>query len=260
MPDLDGEDPPLAADAGGAASRTALGPVAIVGRGRVGHSVARALTAAGIAVRGPLGRGASGAGAQIVLLAVPDAEIAAAAALIAPGPMVGHFSGATTLDPLAPHEALGIHPLTAVLGDTRFDGVSAAVAGSSPRALAAAEELARTMGMLPFRIDDRDRAAYHAAASIASNFLVTLESFAEELAAGAGVDRAALAPLVRATVQNWERHGSAALTGPVARGDERTVALQRAAVAERMPARTPLFDVLVDATRELVAGDRTVTP
>ena len=85
-------------------------------------------------------------------------------------------------------------------------------------------------------IADADRAAYHGAASIASNFLVTLEAAAERLGATAGISRAQLAPLVRATVENWAGSArSEALTGPVARGDEATVLRQRAAVAERTP-------------------------
>ena len=58
-------------------------------------------------------------------------------------------------------------------------------------------------------VADEDRAAYHAAASIASNFLVTLEGAAERLAATAGVERELLAPLVRAAVENWARLGAA---------------------------------------------------
>jgi predicted short-subunit dehydrogenase-like oxidoreductase (DUF2520 family) len=231
----------------------ALARVAIVGDGRVGRAIAAALRDAGVDVEGPLGRGATGQDADLVLLAVPDAEIGAAAALIAPGRLVGHFSGATTLEPLAPHEALSIHPLTTVTGETSFAGVPAALAGSTARALATAHLLAETLGMHPFDVSDADRRAYHAAASIASNFLVTLESFAEELAATAGVPREALAPLVRATVANWEAHGAAALTGPIARGDEETIARQRAAVAERLPERAALFDALVAATRDLRA-------
>lgn len=231
----------------------ALARVAIVGDGRVGRAIATALRNAGVDVQGPLGRGATGEGADLVLLAVPDAEIARAAALVVPGLLVGHFSGATTLEPLAPHEALSIHPLTTVTGATSFAGVPAALAGSTARALATAHALAESLGMAPFDVADEDRPAYHAAASIASNFLVTLESFAEDLAATAGVPRDALAPLVRATVANWEAHGAAALTGPIARGDEATVARQRAAVADRLPERVELFDALVAATRDLRA-------
>jgi predicted short-subunit dehydrogenase-like oxidoreductase (DUF2520 family) len=106
--------------------------------------------------------------------------------------------------------------------------------------------------MSAVELDDRDRAAYHAAASIASNFLVTVEAAAERLAATAGVERELLVPLVRATVENWARLGpQRALTGPVARGDEATVARQRAAVAERTPELLTLFDALVDTTRAL---------
>lgn len=231
----------------------ALARVTIVGDGRVGRAIASALRDLGVDVRGPLGRGATADDADLVLLAVPDAEIAAAAALVAPGRLVGHFSGATTLEPLAPHEALSIHPLTTVTGDTSFAGVPAALAGSTSQALATAHALADALGMAPFDVADDDRPAYHAAASIASNFLVTLESFAEDLAATAGVPREALAPLVRATVVNWEAHGAAALTGPIARGDEGTIARQRAAVADRLPERVDLFDALVAATRGLRA-------
>jgi predicted short-subunit dehydrogenase-like oxidoreductase (DUF2520 family) len=235
-----------------------LDSIAVVGAGRLGHALVAALRAAGRDVRGPLGRGASPAGAAIVVLCVPDAEIAAAAAAIAggrDGPLVGHCSGATGLEVLAGHEAFALHPLMTVPAGSPpevFAGAGAAVAGSTPRALATAEALARAAGMVPTRVADADRAAYHAAASIAANFLVTLEGAAERLAASAGVDRTLLVPLVRAAVENWAARGAAdALTGPIARGDEATVARQRAAVADRAPDLLPLFDALADATRAL---------
>jgi predicted short-subunit dehydrogenase-like oxidoreductase (DUF2520 family) len=195
-----------------------------------------------------------------VLLCVPDAEIAAAAAVLPAGGLVGHCSGATTLDVLAGHEAFSLHPLmTVTAGDdpTRLAGAGAAIAGSTPRALAVARELALALGMRTVEIPDGDRAAYHAAASIASNFLITLEDAAERLLAGTGADRELLVPLVRATVENWARLGGrAALTGPVARGDEATVARQRHAVGERAPALLGLFDELVAATRALAGTER----
>ena len=117
--------------------------------------------------------------------------------------------------------------------------------------------LAHALAMDVVHVSPEDRPAYHAAASIASNFLVTLEAAAERLAASAGVSRQMLAPLVRATVENWAALGPAqALTGPVARGDEATVARQREAVAERTPELTPLFDSLTAATRDLVGTTR----
>jgi predicted short-subunit dehydrogenase-like oxidoreductase (DUF2520 family) len=109
--------------------------------------------------------------------------------------------------------------------------------------------------MRPTAISEDERTAYHAAASIASNFLITLEMAAERLAASASVRRELLGPLVRATVENWiEVGGERALTGPVARGDDETVAAQRVAVAERTPDLLPLFDALTEATRALASA------
>jgi predicted short-subunit dehydrogenase-like oxidoreductase (DUF2520 family) len=232
--------------------------IAIVGRGRLGPALAAALDAAGRPVLGPLGRGADGAGADVVLLCVPDAEIAAAARSLAQrdGLIVGHCSGATGLGVLRPHEALGLHPLMTVThAGAAFAGAGCAIGGSTLRALRVAESLAVALGMQPFPVADDDRAAYHAAASIASNFLVTIEAAAERVAATAGVPRTALVPLVRAAVENWVDLGAEeALTGPIARGDDAVVARQRMAVAARTPELVGVFDALAGATRDLAAG------
>lgn len=233
---------------------------AIVGNGRLGRAMASGLREAGLTVEGPLGRGARCPDADVVILAVPDAEIVNAAATIerrADGPLVGHCSGATTLAPLAPHEAFSLHPLMTVPADgpAKLAGASAAIAGRTPHARGIAHQLALHLGLTPIDVADEDRAAYHAAASIASNFLFTIEAAAEQLAASAGVDRHALVPLVRATVENWASLGpDRALTGPIARGDQETVDRQRDAIAERAPALLPLFDALAEATRALVTG------
>jgi len=230
--------------------------IAIVGRGRLGPALAAAFDATGRRVLGPFGRGADGAGADVVLLCVPDGEIGAAARAVTArdGLIVGHCSGATGLGVLRPHEALGLHPLMTVThAGAAFAGAGCAIGGSTLRALHVAESLAVAVGMRPFPVADDDRAAYHAAASIASNFVVTIEAAAERVAATAGVPRAALVPLVRAAVENWAALGAEeALTGPIARGDEGTVARQRDAVAERTPDLLPLFDALVATTRGLV--------
>src|SRR5688572_26907749 len=122
--------------------------IAIVGRGRMGQALAAAFARSGVDVDGPLGRGATGDSADVVLLCVPDSQIAAAAALIVPGRLVGHCSGATTLEALKPHEAFSIHPLMTVTGaNARFDGAGCAVAGTTERALGMAAALARTLGL-----------------------------------------------------------------------------------------------------------------
>jgi predicted short-subunit dehydrogenase-like oxidoreductase (DUF2520 family) len=235
--------------------------LAIIGRGRLGTALTAALRDGGYLVIGPLGRGSNEfQGADAVLLCVPDGEIQAAARLIPCGPLVGHCSGAAGLEPLQPHEAFSLHPLMTVTpSGAQFAGAGAAIAGSTPRAVDLARDLAQRLGMRPLEIGDGDRAAYHAAASIASNFLVTIEAAAERLAATAGADRELLLPLVRATVENWASLGpERALTGPVARGDEQTVARQRAAVEERAPDLLPMFDALVEATRALALAREAV--
>lgn len=233
---------------------------AIVGDGRLGRALAAGLREAGVKVDGPLGRGACCPDADVVILAVPDGEIASAAAVLAPGRLVGHCSGATTLDPLAPHEAFSLHPLMTVPADgpSPLAGASAAIAGTTPHARGVAHQLALHLGLTPIDVADEDRAAYHAAASIASNFLITLEAAAEQLAATAGLDRTALVPLVRATVENWASMGpERALTGPIARGDVETISRQRQAIEQRTPDLLPLYDALAGATRALAnGGDR----
>jgi predicted short-subunit dehydrogenase-like oxidoreductase (DUF2520 family) len=235
--------------------------VAVIGRGRLGSAIAPALAAVGVDVSGPFGRGTPPS-ADAVLLCVPDAEIAAAAAACAgTAPLVGHTSGATPLAALeaAGAEAFGLHPLQTFTADGgSFEGCGCATGGTTPRALATADALARALGMLPFELDDAARPAYHAAASIASNFLVTLEAAAEQVGAAAGLPRELLVPLVEQTVANWAALGAEhALTGPVARGDEATVARQREAVAAAAPELTGLWDALVEATRAVAARETT---
>src|SRR4051794_4067858 len=194
-----------------------LDRIAVVGAGRLGMALSAAPRAAGLRVDGPRARGeVPPTAATMVLLAVPDGAIGEAARAVAPGPLVAHCSGATTLEPLlaAGHgAACSLHPLMTVPAGAppRVARAGAAVAGSTSEARAAAEALAARLGMAPVRVADADRAAYHAAASIASNFLVTLEAAAERLAGTAGLTREALVPLVRATVENWAALGPAAL-------------------------------------------------
>lgn len=230
--------------------------IAIVGAGRLGRVLARALRAAGLRVHGPTARGEHIAPAEIVLLCVPDDAIAGvAAALRGHGGLIGHTSGATPLTQVD----FGLHPLQTFVGDEgpdAFRGIGCAVAGRTQEATDAALNLATALGAHPFVIADEQRAAYHAAASLASNYLVTLEAAAERIAGAAGLSpedaRELLAPLVRRTVDNWAALGpEAALTGPVARGDSETVARQRTAIGDAAPYLLPLFDALTAETRAL---------
>lgn len=232
--------------------------IAVVGSGRLGTALSRALRAAGLhAGDAPLGRGADAVGADVVFLCVPDREIAAAAAPIAVGPLVVHCSGASSVDLVAEagHDRRGVlHPLMSVpTGDTALEGACAAIRATTDGDAALLRGLAESLGMVPIDVAEEDRTAYHAAASLASNALVALQVAAAELAATAGVPASALQPLARASLAQVGASGAEALTGPAARGDWATVDAQRAAVVERTPHLLPLFDAVTDACSR-VAG------
>lgn len=226
-----------------------IGRCAVVGAGRMG----RALVAALPWLEGPFGRQFDGTEFDVVLLAVPDGEIGPVALTIRRGRLVGHCAGSLGLHVLGDHEAFAVHPLMTVTHQqATFAGAGAAIAGTTTRALMVARHFAEELGMQAFQIADADRVAYHAAASIASNFLVTLEDAAESMMRTAGADRSILVPLVRAALDNWAAVGApAALTGPIVRGDEATVERQRAAIAERMPELLELFDAMCERTRAI---------
>ena len=185
--------------------------------------------------------------AELVLLCVPDSAISDVARGTAPGPWVAHTSGATPLGALDPHlRRFGVHPLqtfTKRRGPEQLDGAHAAVTAENEEARAVGFELARTLGLEPFELDDDARPLYHAGAAIASNYLVTLHRVASELFDAAGAPPGALVPLMRRTIDNGFE-----LTGPIERGDWQTVERHREAIRETRPDLEPLYDVLAEAT------------
>lgn len=235
--------------------------IAVVGAGRLGNVLARALRDTGFTVHGPLSRTDAIPQADIVILTVPDAAIPETARQARKAPkartarttplQLAHTSGATDLE----HVDFSIHPLQTFTGTEPpevLHGIGAAVAGRTPDDESTARAIARALGMTPFQVDDR--VSYHAAAAFASNFVLTVLDTAEQLATQAGIDnpRALLAPLTRQTVDNWQRDGAAAaLTGPIARGDDATVAKHRAATTD-----AALFDALAAATTRIARASK----
>jgi predicted short-subunit dehydrogenase-like oxidoreductase (DUF2520 family) len=214
--------------------------VRIIGAGRVGSAVSARLRERGLEVRDD--------GAELVVLCVPDAAIADAAAAIEPGPWVAHVSGATPLAALEPHRRrFGLHPLqtfTRSRGPEQLDGAYAAVTAETAEAREVGFWLARTLGLEPFDLADEARPLYHAAAAIASNYLVTLYRAAARLFGLAGAPPEALVPLMRRTIENGFE-----LTGPIARGDWATVDAHVRAIQERAPELEPMYSALAEATR-----------
>ena len=211
----------------------------VIGSGRAGSAIAARLRERGLAV------GADDP--ELVLLCVPDGAIAEVAAAIEPGPWVAHVSGATPLAALAPHERrFSVHPLqtfTRARGPEQLDGAWAAVCAETDEGRAAGFELAETLGLRPFDLDDSARTLYHAGAVFVSNYLVTLHAAATGLFESAGAPPEALEPLMRRTIEN-----DFELTGPISRGDWATVEAHRAAIRAARPELEELYETLADAT------------
>jgi predicted short-subunit dehydrogenase-like oxidoreductase (DUF2520 family) len=216
----------------------------IGGRGRVGSTVSARLAERGLRV--------DAADPELVLLCIPDRAIPEVAGEIAPGPWIAHVSGATPLAALSPHtRRFSVHPLVSVTkerGPEQLDGAWAAVTAERPNARAEGVWLAQTLGLRPFELADEDRATYHAAAAIASNYLVTLREVSAALLDGVGVPTEALTPLLRSVIESGFE-----LTGPIARGDWETVERHLQAIREARPDVEELYLALARATAE-VAG------
>jgi predicted short-subunit dehydrogenase-like oxidoreductase (DUF2520 family) len=212
--------------------------VNVIGRGRVGSAIAARLQERAVELRED---------GELALLCVPDTAISETARELSPGPWVAHVSGATPLSALDPHERrFSLHPLqtfTRARGPEQLDGAWAAVTAEAPEARELGFELARVLGLEPFELEDADRPLYHAAAVVASNYLVTLHEAAAGLVATAGAPPEALEPLMRRTIENGFE-----LTGPIERGDWETVEAHREAIRRARPDLEELYDVLAEAT------------
>lgn len=178
--------------------------------------------------------------ADVIWLCVTDDAIAPTARALArnrnlEGKIALHSSGALTSDQLAPLRKRGasvaaIHPMmTFVRGaSASLKGVVFAVEGN-PTAVAAARRIARDLGGEAFSIRKRNKPLYHAFGSFSSPLMIATLAMAERVALAAGVPKAsvrdAMLPITRRTFENFLQGGTAAaFSGPINRGDVRTVA------------------------------------
>ncbi len=196
---------------------------------------------------------------ELILLCVPDRAISEVAAETPLGPWIAHVSGATPLTALAPHvRRFSLHPLqtfSKALGPEQLDGAWGAVTAESADALAVGRWLAETLGLRPFELADDARAAYHAGAAMASNYLVTLRAAAGSLREAAGAPPEALDPLNQGVVDtDFE------LTGPIARGDWETVERHLAVIRAERPELEELYLVLAAATARVAGRDPAEVP
>jgi predicted short-subunit dehydrogenase-like oxidoreductase (DUF2520 family) len=230
--------------------------VRIVGPGRAGSSLARALGRAdGWDVQPLVGRdgdiAAAAADVDLLVIATPDRSVADVAAAVTPvaSTVVAHLSGSLGLDVLGAHErTASVHPLMALpdpdVGSRRLAaGGWFAVAGDP-----LAARVVDALGGHAF--DVGDRVLYHAAACIAANHLVALMGQVERVAAVAGVPFEAYLELARGSLDDVVALGpAAAITGPAARDDDDTLARHRAALD---PSERDAYDAMAALARRLV--------
>jgi predicted short-subunit dehydrogenase-like oxidoreductase (DUF2520 family) len=185
-------------------------------------------------------------------------------------PVVLHTSGASSVDVLhscadAGAATLAFHPLQTfsepLTGSKRFVGAAVAVTPAAGPAcsvgLDAGFSLASALGARAFLLADEKRVIYHAAACVASNYLVTLESCAQRLFVEAGMpeDEALVLflPLVRAALDNLANQGPLdALTGPLSRGDVTTISDHLEALSHSSPDLEAVYRSMGMATLDLV--------
>ncbi|MFP3913788.1 MAG: DUF2520 domain-containing protein [Actinomycetota bacterium] len=249
----------------------------IVGMGRAGGALARASAAAGHRITGVLSSRPSVStlsweeplpGCDLVIVAVSDSAIGEVAERLAPlwvrsHPAV-HLSGFVSVGALEPIAARGaevgsFHPLQTLpdpeSGAAALAGAWAAVTAAEPLA-EVLEEYAASLGMRAFRLADRARPLYHAAAAAAANYVVESLAVAADLLDAAGVPGRVVEPLTSRVFENVFRLGpESALTGPIARGDIATVHGQLQAAASVSPRLGEEFRHLAEATALRVGVD-----
>lgn len=234
-------------------------PIAVIGAGRLGSSLASAMLRAGYNVAAVSSRRAdhrewltsrlSGPVvtqkaqiaadlATVVFVTGPDSAIEEICAEInwRDDQAVLHCAGVlpiSVLDIAAGYGAAtaGFHPLQTFPSpesSDRLEDVSFAIEAEDADLRRWLGTLAADLGGSSIEIESGQRAAYHASAVMACGLLAGLAGLAAEMWAPLGVDRGdalrRLIPLIRATADTLEAQGlPSAITGPFVRGDVNTV-------------------------------------
>ena len=263
----------------------------LIGPGRVGQTVAHLLRESGYEISALIGRDigrvvaaadfigiphdrtsterAKAKEGEIILFALPD-DILRATALqlhreghLPPDAVLVHFSGRHPASILqngaSSHPALSLHPLQSFAspsaGLKRLPDCPVAVEGSE-EAIIQGEQIARDMGGVPFRLRSEDKPLYHAAAAVASNYMVGLAAIAQEILSACNLETDTpldlLMPLMQGTLDNLKESApQEALTGPIVRGDIETVKTHLQALKDLCPSTEKIYRMMGQRVAEL---------
>jgi predicted short-subunit dehydrogenase-like oxidoreductase (DUF2520 family) len=237
--------------------------VFIIGAGKVGTGLARALREVGVNVTlRPQRKGlpSKRIDAELVILAVRDRELQPLAERLRDAGLLGHrevavvhCAGALGPEPLAPLRSARVavaqmHPMISFASPERTPSLTRGqlhVDGDA-HAVRLAKVLGKKLGMKPRTIRGLDRVLYHASAGLVANGAAALAAGGVDLLSRAGVDRrtaaAMLGPLLRSVADNVEAMGlPAALTGPVRRGDAAGVKRHLEMISKAAPHLVPIY-------------------
>ena len=237
--------------------------ILIIGRGRVGNGLRRALRASGVhevTTAGRTFKASSLRNADVIVLAISDRSIESVAQAIseslAPGAVVLHCAGARGTDILQACEARGaavgvMHPLVSFPSSRRspsLRGTTFTVHGS-PRAVTSARRIAKACGARAIGAPTGDP-AYHAAAALVANGAAALAFVSAGVLERLGFERRdaerAIGGLLETVGENVQELGvPAALTGPIARGEAETVDAHRSALRRKGRDALAAYDALV---------------
>ena len=274
----------------------AMTRIGVVGAGRVGAVLAAALREAGHEIAAVAGEShasrtridtllpgvrvdkptAVSRACDLLLLTVPDDMLSnvvtmlAASGAIREGQYVVHTSGKHGLAVLQPAadagaHVLAMHPAMTFTGTdvdlARLAGCVYGVTANPDTEDLAAKLVADLRGRL-LRVAEDRRALYHAGLAHGANHLVTLVSQAMDLLRDSGADdpAATLRPLLTAALENALEYGSAALTGPIVRGDVETVRAHLRDIAANRPATLESYVAMARATANQAVVDGRLLP
>lgn len=237
--------------------------VSIIGAGKLGTSLGYALSKKGFRIKALSCRTLSSAKqssliigdviastdniqtssyGDLIILSVPDDKIEEVATQLALSDLkwskklVFHCSGLMTVQTLKPLKDKGaltasLHPIQSFAQKSpdasAFEGIYFGLEGSK-EALEVLKRIVRALGSQPLIIEPADKPLYHAACSVASNFLVVLLDSAVFLFKQLGIpeDHAlrSLLPLTQGTLHNVKKLKTrVSLTGPIVRGDQQSI-------------------------------------
>lgn len=206
---------------------------------------------------------------DLVFITTPDNAINEVARSIDwhSGQNVVHCSGALTITALRSAiedgaEASSFHPMQTFATTQTLNGVTIAIEGKGDL-VEALTKLANDIGCRAVTVSSEEKSLYHISGVLASNYVVTLMSLAEDLWEAQGLSKSdahrALITLLKGTVANIEENGIVkALTGPIARGDDTVVAKHLEDLAIKAPALLAVYRGLGQLTVPVAEAKGTI--